>query len=151
MNWRYSPYVLKRPFNKYEAWIDLLMLASHKDHLYGEVWVKRGDVLTSQKKLAERWRWDRKKVRNFLRSLQSHGEIVSQTCADFAQLTICGYDTYQGSSPPFPHQLPTIKKGKKGKKKEELVKEKTDSLCFPSNRHDDYEIQQQLKCRKESI
>ena len=53
----------RRRFSRAEAWIDLLMSASHKDHdvtIGGRIInLKRGQVLTSQVALAQRWGWKR--------------------------------------------------------------------------------------------
>ena len=69
-HWLYQE---RRVFSKYEAWIDMIMMASHKDNrfLLGKelVEVKRGSFITSELKLMDRWRWSKAKVRNFLNLL----------------------------------------------------------------------------------
>ena len=49
----------EKPFDKTHAWIDLLLRANHSDKkiLLGNVMipVKRGELITSEKKLMDRW------------------------------------------------------------------------------------------------
>jgi DNA replication protein DnaD len=93
-----------RRFSNAEAWIDLLLSASHKDHevsMGTEVFtVKRGQVLTSQVKLAKRWRWNRETVNRFLKQSLNMHEISSiqtskETSTGYTLITIENYDKYQ--------------------------------------------------------
>lgn len=63
-----------KPFSKGQAWIDLLLMANHKDvkRLHnGKIQIfKRGTVCRSKSNLAERWGWDRRTVSRFLDGLQ---------------------------------------------------------------------------------
>ena len=56
-----------KPFTKGQAWVDLLLLANHRDKnvLLGNCTelVERGSFITSELKLMERWGWGRKKVK----------------------------------------------------------------------------------------
>ena len=69
----------ERPFSKGQAWLDLLLLANHKDNkfLLGNelIKVKKGSFITSQKKLRERWGWGNEKIRSFLKLLEEDGMI----------------------------------------------------------------------------
>lgn len=60
----------QKPFSKGQAWIDLILMANHKDGnvMMGNdlIEVKRGQLLTSQIKLSQRWGWSRGKVRRLL-------------------------------------------------------------------------------------
>lgn len=95
----------KRRFSRAEAWIDLLLSASYKEHevLKGNrvITVKRGQVLTSQVNLAVKWRWARKSVYSFLKLLKRdfmlHIETVKGIDKGFTLLTIGNYPKYQGS------------------------------------------------------
>ena len=152
MDWRYSPLVEKRRFTKFEAWIDLLLLASHKDHVHGDIDIMRGQLLTSQKNLAERWKWDRRTVRNFLNECQKRGEIVHQPATNWSLVTICKYDSYQGDSPPEcssdspskSHQSPTINNGKEWKRKNGGDEKKSSRHSEPPV-NEDWLIQQRLR------
>lgn len=67
------------PFDKRSAWIDLLLLVNHKDEeidFDGKVIkVERGQKITSLEKLAERWKWSRHKVSNFLNRLEKERHV----------------------------------------------------------------------------
>jgi len=99
-DWRGSPIKENRPFTKSEAWLWLISAASYKDNVYRGIPVKRGQVLTSQVKLANLWRRDRKTVRAWIRDFQKNGEIWSARGQSWSLITICEYDKYQGDSPP---------------------------------------------------
>jgi hypothetical protein len=146
------PIWLGERFTRGQAWVDLLMLAAFEEHeapSYGfrdVMRVKRGQVLTSQVRLAERWGWDRRTVRMFLRNLERRGMVLIEGSKDthtgFTLVTIRKYDPYQNTdaptgasnspsyspsrspahSPSTPHPLPTSEEGrerKEGKEKKE--------------------------------
>ena len=77
-----SDFWLSEKFTCAQAWIDLIGLANHKDGMIRprgvRVPVKRGQVGWSQVKLAERWKWSRKRVRRFLNELESTQQIAQQ-------------------------------------------------------------------------
>lgn len=87
----------------FEAWIDLLLMASHtglKEPIgYDLIIIKQGQVLTSQEKLSLQWRWDRNAVRKFLQMLSSDGMISVETFTKYTMITICKYDSYQTKKP----------------------------------------------------
>lgn len=92
-----------RRFSKAEAWIDLLLKANHQDNKSVKgmslIEVKRGQVLTSQLRLAERWRWNRKTVKKFLLLLQNDEMIRFETDKGgdngYTLITILNYDKLQ--------------------------------------------------------
>jgi uncharacterized phage protein (TIGR02220 family) len=93
-------YQEKRKFSRFEAWIDLLLLANHKDNkfLLGNelITVERGSFITSELKLMERWGWGKSKLRSFLEMLENDGMIVKKSDRKKTTITICNYCTYQG-------------------------------------------------------
>ena len=93
--WRYWPEKTGEKFSRTEAWIDLLMSANHADRMAGDVQVRRGQHLTSEVKLAKRWKWNRRTVRNFLQSMEKCTEIYTTKTNRFTMITICNYDSYQ--------------------------------------------------------
>ncbi len=125
---------LRERFTRGQAWVDLIMLASHSDHESTQgnrpLTVHRGQVLTSQISLAGRWKWDRETVRRFLRLLESltmcHIETSKATDTGYTLITLLNYGPYQGDedeqfepapasdAPSMPHRCPTINKGKEG-------------------------------------
>lgn len=94
-------YKEKRTFSKFEAWIDLLMLANHKDNkfLLGNelVEVESGSFITSELKLMERWGWGKSKTRSFLELLEKDGMIVKKSDRKKTTINICNYCVYQES------------------------------------------------------
>lgn len=89
----------KEPFDKRSAWIDLLLLANHKDHKIihnGRIIVaKRGDVNRSMHWLADRWHWSFKKVLRFLKLLEGDGAVTRNSTTDGTIITIINYNKYQ--------------------------------------------------------
>ena len=98
-DWRFHPLNMRRPFTKYEAFKDLIKLANHEDRRIpfegGYIKVNRGQHLTSQKKLSERWKWSRSSVSRFLKDLQLNQEISLKSDTLKTVITICNYDRYQ--------------------------------------------------------
>lgn len=92
----------EEPFCKYAAWIDLLMMANHKDGSFilgmKKYNVKRGQKWTSITKLAERWHWCRKKVRAYLKLLESEGMVYLEITNKGLLITIVNYGVYQDFS-----------------------------------------------------
>ena len=88
-----------KPFSKGQAWIDMLMLANHKDNkfLLGNelMHVKRGSFITSVRKLGERWEWSNKKIVSFLKLLQNDKMIAYESNTKRTLVTIEKYDFYQ--------------------------------------------------------
>lgn len=93
----------KEPFDKRSAWVDLLLLATHTDNkeLYkgNLVTRKRGEICCSMLWLAERWRWDRKKVKQFLSLLESDGMLSVNSTRQGTTLTIENYSKWQNYMP----------------------------------------------------
>lgn len=97
----------EKPFNRIQAWLDLLMMANHQDTkflFHGQmVHAKRGEVITSETKLSHRWQWARSKVSRFLKLIESEGMITRtpntrsehKMVKNVNIITICNYDTYQ--------------------------------------------------------
>lgn len=87
------------PFDRRSAWIDLLLLANHKDAktmFDGKpIVVKEGQRITSIRVLAQRWGWSTKKTTNFLKVLESENMIVKQSDRKKTLLTIVNYSIYQ--------------------------------------------------------
>ncbi|MCF7848561.1 MAG: hypothetical protein K9M45_06905 [Kiritimatiellales bacterium] len=90
------------PFTRWQAWLDLLLLANHKDRFVTfrgvMVEVKRGQVATAERFLADRWQWSRGKVRRFLNHLESARQIVPQKSNVLSIYTIAKWEVYQGDS-----------------------------------------------------
>lgn len=89
----------KEPFDRRSAWIDLLLTANHSDKkilFNGElITVKRGQILTSIRKLSEKWKWSYEKCTRFLKILESDGMLHKQSDNFRTLLTIVNYEVYQ--------------------------------------------------------
>ena len=94
-NWVWS----EKPFSIGQAWIDLLLMANHKDNKFyfnGQlITVKKGSFITSELKLMERWGWGNTKVRNFLKNLEKDGMIKHVPDKKQSTIYIENYGVYQ--------------------------------------------------------
>lgn len=88
-----------KPFSKGQAWIDLLLMASHDEHkfLHGAKCktIRPGEIITSELKLSERWGWSRQKTRDFLDLLQSDEMITKNSTTKGTTLTIVKWGDFQ--------------------------------------------------------
>lgn len=91
----------KRTFSRFEAWIDLILSANHKDTRFplGNeiVEAKRGEVITSELKLMDRWGWSKTKLRNFLELAEKDGMIIKKTDRKKTTIYLVNYDDFQNS------------------------------------------------------
>ena len=89
----------RMPFDYRSAWIDLLMMANHRDSEvifdYETVVVKRGQLLTSTRQLGERWRWGKDRVCKYLRLRETQKMITKSSTTKRTLLTIVKYDDFQ--------------------------------------------------------
>ena len=87
-----------KPFAKGQAWLDLLLLASHNDNefLFGNQVVKNevGSFITSIEKLKVRWGWSNTKVVSFLGLLEKEQMIVKKSDTKKTVITIVNYSVY---------------------------------------------------------
>lgn len=96
-NWIWAD---NEPFDKRSAWIDLLMMVNHEDKkvlIDGNLeLVRRGQRITSIRKLCNRWKWSRTKVNNFLKLLEKD-EMISLKIEPHKKtvITIVNYNFYQ--------------------------------------------------------
>jgi len=94
-----NPLYFSEPFTRMQAWIDMLLIANHKESFFyvrgNKVTVKRGEIGYSQQNLAIRWRWSRGKVLRFLNDLEKNSMIVQQKNNVTSIISICKYRDYQ--------------------------------------------------------
>jgi len=100
-------------FSTFEAWIWLLLNVNHKERkvvmgtsIYK---VKKGGMITSQKKLCKLFGWGNSRLRTFLLLLQKDEMIVVKTNKKLTQISLLNYDTYQDSKPQPTHKQTTTK------------------------------------------
>lgn len=108
-------------FSKGQAWVDLLLSANHRDKKmpFNDeiVTIERGQYLTSMRKLADRWGWNRSTVSRFLKLLEKDEMITTNVTTSHTLITIVNYDIYQyvedeSVTPSVPPSIPpTIPEG----------------------------------------
>jgi hypothetical protein len=94
-----NPLWRSEPFSKGQAWVDLLLLANHKDGYFFNrgvrIDVKRGQVGMSELQLSLRWKWSRTKVNSFFKVLEKEQQIKQHRNAVNTLITIVNYNLYQ--------------------------------------------------------
>ena len=89
------------PFDRRSAWVDLLLMANHKDKntLFNghPITIKRGQRLTSIRKLSNHWNWSYKRTVSFLNLLEELGMIIRESDNTKSLLTIVNYGIYNDS------------------------------------------------------
>ena len=99
-----DPYWLSEPFTKPQAWVDLIGLANYRNlkRMEGDQMkiYKRGQVVSSVRTLAERWKWSQEKVRNFLKALESDRMASTKKSAKGVVITLENYAFYQDVQQP---------------------------------------------------
>lgn len=97
-----------RAFSPYEAMLDLVNLATRRPTAVrlgrARILLERGELVTSEPALADRWRWSRKAVRTFLAKRRQEGELLGTNLASRKQgsgtkLTLVNYETYAPLGP----------------------------------------------------
>lgn len=94
-----NPMWLGEKFSRGQAWVDLIVFANHKPSYFfvrgNRVNLDRGQIGWSQSTMATRWKWSRKKVANFLQTLEKEQQIVQQKNTVTTVITIINYEKYQ--------------------------------------------------------
>jgi molecular chaperone GrpE (heat shock protein) len=125
-HWLYEE---KRVFSKFEAWIDILYDVNHQDNkfLLGSelVEVKRGSVITSLRKLSERWSWSITKVNSFLELLEQDKMLVVKKDTKKTRLTVVNYDFYQSDKWKKEHESNTEKTPEEHEKDTKVTRKET--------------------------
>lgn len=94
-NWVWN----EKPFTKGQAWIDILLECNHEDeriNIKNELIIcKRGESVKCLKTWADRWGWNKSKVRRFLTLLETDTMIERKPTPKTTHLKVINYDTYQ--------------------------------------------------------
>ena len=94
-NWTWQ----EKPWSKGQAWVYLFMMANRKENTFPfgaeEVTVERGQFITSEVKLMNKFGWSKSKVRLFLKQLEITKQISKKTDRKKTVISICNYDSYQ--------------------------------------------------------
>lgn len=87
-------------FSKGQAWVDLLLTANHKDKKIlfdGElITIGRGQILTSLRKLSNKWCWSINTTKRFLNLLENDNMLIRRSDSKSTLLTIVNYENFQG-------------------------------------------------------
>ncbi len=89
----------ERKFTRLEAWLDMLLLANGTDKQIlfdgNMIMINRGQLLTSERKLAQRWGWSKTKTSVFLNALQKSDHSIERK-SDHKKtiITILNYGLY---------------------------------------------------------
>lgn len=88
-----------QPFDMRSAWVDLILLANHRDvemlFDYEPLTIKRGQYLTSVRKLGARWGWSKNRTLKYLRLLENLKMIERESSSKRTLITIVNYGVYQ--------------------------------------------------------
>lgn len=99
-----NPYYFSEPFTRSQAWIDLLIVANHKDNFFYKrgvkVEVKRGQIGWDLESLGKRWQWSRGKVERFISELETSNQVVRQKTNVTTLISLVNYELYQEDSKP---------------------------------------------------
>jgi hypothetical protein len=130
--WRDCTAFADEPFTERDAWVWLVEFAAWKpttrrDGQGSYVTLARGQIHVSDRSLASVWRWNKKKVRQFLARLKVHQMVDHQRDHAGTVLTVLNYETYQSAEteagpssgpskgPSGDHAGTTHKESKEGK------------------------------------
>lgn len=87
-----------QPYDKRSAWCELIALANHQDNTVeyngNAVIIRRGQRLTSIRKLAKSWNWSENRVRRYLSLLERHRMVETKRTKGGTIITIVNYNTY---------------------------------------------------------
>lgn len=87
------------PFTKAQAWIDLIGMANYADktkYYNGKFHkIMRGQLVTSQRTLAERWKWSKTKVQTYIQTLVQADMLTADYTNKWTVLTVVNYAKYQ--------------------------------------------------------
>jgi len=87
-------------FTRWQAWMDLLMLASYMKRTvfirHVQVELEPGELCWSQLSLSKRWKWNRQTVSKFLNYLEKKEMISSRITFVTTVITITNWDIYNG-------------------------------------------------------
>lgn len=87
------------------VFIELLLLANHKDHAWQGMTVQRGQVVTSLPSLAKALGYSVRNVRTALDHLVTTGEISQNITNLYRLVTVNNYDVYQGEEDDFEDEV----------------------------------------------
>ena len=91
--------------NTFRLFMFLLLTANFADTEYNEIEIKRGECLTTVKKLSQQTKMSIQNIRTSLNRLKLTNEITIRTTPKFSIITINNYDKYQSGNKQTNKQL----------------------------------------------
>lgn len=89
----------ENPFSRGQAWIDLILSANHKENKMmfdgNLITIQKGEFITSEIKLSQRWGWSRSKTRKFLKNLENDQMIDRKMNNKGTVIRLLNYAVYQ--------------------------------------------------------
>ena len=82
--------------NTLKLWVYLLANAQYKDTKFKGIEIKRGQIITGRKKLAESLGMSERQIRSCLKHLEKTQEVTIKSTNRYSLITIVKYDFYQG-------------------------------------------------------
>lgn len=123
-NWVWN----KKPFSQGQAWIDMIMMAGYEDKTIEfdgrPMRIRRGEFITSMRKLSERWGWSTKKVSRFLNDLERDHMIDQKRNSKRTAVFIVNYSVYQQQGNTKGNSKETLRKRKRNTEENNEVREK---------------------------
>lgn len=107
--------------NTLHVFLDLLLEANYDDSKIGFQEVKRGQVLTSIKRISENTGLSFQSIRTSLSKLEKSGEINKQTTNKYAIISINKYNDYQETNKQLTNKQQTTNNIKEYKEEKEYI------------------------------
>jgi hypothetical protein len=109
-----NPIWQQRPFSKGQAWIDMIFRCNHVCKPvtgFGLIkWVKRGEFISSNYKLAEAWGWSEASVRTFMRLLEYNKMILRKSFVKCSLYILQNYAYFQSTEIEDYNQIQNARK-----------------------------------------
>jgi hypothetical protein len=112
----------RRVFSRFEAWLDLIQLASftndNSDFINGKIITKhRGEVVASLRYLMTRWSWSMHKLCDFLELLRSQDMVVVDKENGISKITLLNYEKHNPLTEEEFNEEKNSKRNRKGNSK----------------------------------
>jgi len=92
MSHKFYPTNENRKFTRYEAWLDMILLANYEGKKWLGISVERGQLAFAVPFYVSRWKWSDRAVRRFFGALVLSGEVSKQPQVNTVLITICNYE-----------------------------------------------------------
>lgn len=103
--------------NTKDVFLHLLLIANYKDEDFEDITVKRGQIATSYKSIADATGVSEKGVRTAFDKLKSTGEIQTKRFSKFQLVTIVNYEKYQSDYQEITEEKTDIQRAVNGQSK----------------------------------